>query len=46
MGGRPRFDINKGIFTCPGFHDDEHFRRCGKIYHRRVIKRKMGRLII
>jgi hypothetical protein len=39
FGGRPRFDIKKEIYNCPGFRDDEKFVNCFKKYNFDELKR-------
>lgn len=32
FGGRPKFDFKTGLYTCPGYRDDEDFKFCNKKY--------------
>ena len=38
-GGRLRFDAKAGIYSCPGYMDDIHFRHCHKTFSMEEIKR-------
>lgn len=31
-GGKLRFNRNNGLYTCPGYMDDDEFRNCNKTF--------------
>ena len=33
-GGKLRFNSTTGIYKCPGYMDDEDFKRCGTNFNR------------
>lgn len=38
-GGKLRFNQKTGIYTCPGYMDDDEFKNCDKTYFMSQIKR-------
>ena len=38
-GGRLKFDRKTGVYSCPGYMDDDEFRNCGKKYEMAEIVR-------
>ena len=39
-GGRLKFDRNTGVYTCPGYMDDDVFKNCGKKFQMNQIVRE------
>lgn len=39
-GGKLRFRWQTGIYSCPGFMDDDEFRNCHKIYTMKDVSRE------
>jgi len=38
-GGKPRFNSKTGIYTCPGYMDDDEFRHCNASSNMDEVKR-------
>ncbi len=38
-GGKLRFDYKNGVYTCPGYMDDDEFRNCRKKFDMSEITR-------
>ena len=39
FGGRPKFDYKTGIYTCPGYRDDEEYLNCNTTFTKTELKR-------
>lgn len=39
FGGRPKYDYKTGIYTCPGFRDDEDYKNCHSTFTKEELKR-------
>ena len=40
FGGRLRFSYKANTYECPGYHDDESFVNCGKVFKGSEVKRE------
>ena len=43
-GGKLRFNAKAGIYSCPGYMDDEDFKHCGHTFSLEEIKRTPWKL--
>ena len=39
FGGRPKYDFKTGVYSCPGYRDDEDFINCHKTFEKGELKR-------
>ena len=39
FGGRPKYDYKTGIYTCPGYRDDEDYKNCHSTFTKEELKR-------